>query len=327
MAVKTVFSNEEFVQILAGYNLGGLQNAEPISKGTVQTNFVLDTNKGKYIFRYYENRTKESVLFECDLIKYLKIHNYPCPNVFSNKQGELVGESKGKPYAIFEFIEGSHLEKPNEDQKRQLIERVAQLQNLTADYKPLYKEYRWNYDIELCEKLAQKEAQKINSKNAQEKLIWFKKELAKIDLPGSLPKGICHCDFHFSNIFFKDEEFKALIDFDDANYTYLTFDLVSLINPFTKGFEWDTWQKFDREDNVFDFGEARKIIQEYIKYRPLSDDEKRYLFDVFKLSIMLDCLWRFERGDVANFYERRKIEYLNRLGRDEFYSQLFPGEN
>ena len=196
-------------------------------------------------------------------------------------------------------------------------------QNITKNYRPVNKKYRWNYSVELCREFARKEAEKINTTDSREKLKWFEKELLEINLPESLPKGICHCDFHFSNVLFKNGKFNALIDFDDANYTFLIFDLASLINPFISSFEWDTWSKFKKDENVFDFSEVEKIVAEYIKYRPLNSSEKRHLFDVFKLSVMLDCIWEFERGNASDFYEKSKIEYLNLLGSKEFYNKLF----
>jgi hypothetical protein len=42
-----------------------------------------------------------------------------------------------------------------------------------------------------------------------------------------------------------------------------------------------------------------------------------------KLSILFDCVWYFARGDAEDFFERRKIEFLNALGRSEFYKRLF----
>ena len=180
-----------------------------------------------------------------------------------------------------------------------------------------------NYNVENCRELTRKKAKEINTENAREKLKWFEDELPKLELPKSLPKGVCHCDFHFSNVLFKDSKFTALIDFDDANYTFLVYDLAALINPFIKSFEWNTWAKFKKDENVFDFAEARKIVSEYMKYRPLNESEKEHLFDVFKLNIMFDCIWYFGRGYANDFYERRKIEYLNALGRKEFHKRLF----
>ena len=74
---------------------------------------------------------------------------------------------------------------------------------------------------------------------------------------------------------------------------------------------------------MFDFKEAKKIVLVYMKHRPLNNSEKRHLFDIFKLSVMLDCIWRFKRGNANDFYEKREIEHLNSLGRKEFYNKLF----
>ena len=181
----------------------------------------------------------------------------------------------------------------------------------------------WNYGIELCRDLAHEAAQEVGTVHAEEKLEWVEQELAKLRLPKSLPKGICHGDFHFSNILFKDGAFQALLDFDDANYTFLMYDLATLIDPFLPSFDWDTWSRFQEDENVFDFREARKTVLEYSTYRPLSKNEKSHLFDVYKLTILFDCIWYFQRGEGHDFYEKRKIDALNRLGREQFYHELF----
>ncbi len=283
MSVKTNFTKDEIVKILSNYDLGDFVSFKPIAKGTVQTNFILQTSKGKFVFRYYENRSKDSVLFEANLIKYLKDKKYPCPVPFKNKYGKLIGIFNNKPYVIFEFIDGEHIENPNEEQKEQLIKKVAELQNITKNYSPYYRKYRWNYSIELCKKLAENETKKLGTENAKEKSKWLKSELSKLKLPKSLPKGICHCDFHFSNVLFKNGKFNALIDFDDANYTYLLYDLICLTEPFVSSFDWNTCNKFKITDNVFDFKQTQKTVSEYMKYRPLNDSEKRHLFDVYML--------------------------------------------
>lgn len=323
MAVKTNFKKDEIIKILSNYDLGNFLDFKPIAKGTVQTNFFLQTTKGKFIFRYYENRPKESVLFEANLIKYLKDKKYACPAPLKNKNGKFVEIYNNKPLIIFEFVEGEHIENPNEDQKKQLIKKVAELQNITKSYKSIYTKYRWNYSVELCKKLAEGEAKKIGTTNAKEKLKWLGSELLKLKLPKSLPKGICHCDFHFSNVLFKNEKFNALIDFDDTNYTFLSWDLICLAEPFKSAFDWNTWQKFSPYDNVFDFKQIKKVVTEYLKYRSLNKTEKKYLFDVYKLSLLMDCIWYFKRGSADDFFEKRKIDYLNNLGRDNFYKEVF----
>jgi len=312
MAVKTEISKAEFVEILANYDLGEFRASTPISKGTVQTNFLIETAKGRFVFRCYENRSRESVLFECDVIQYLVNHAYPCPAALANRAGEAVGMHDGKPYVIFEFVEGHHVENPGANEREQLIQKAAELHTITEGYQPKHIEQRWNYNVALCQELARKAAANLNTESAREKLAWLENQLSTLELPESLPKGVCHCDWHFENVLFQDGKIKALLDFDHANYTFLIFDLVGLIETFAWPF--DGWFEADK---------ARDVAQTYAKFRALSYAEKLHLFDVYKLSILIDCVWYFARGDADDFYEKRKIDYLDGWGREEFYRLLF----
>ena len=324
MTENTVFSTSVLEEILESYDLGELVDSKAFAGGAVQTNLLLQTTKGRFAFRYYrQGRSKGSVLFEVNLVRYLKKRNYPCPAPLRNKYGKFVGSYNRKPYVIFEFIEGVHLDNPDETQKRELVRKVAELHNITRNYRPSYKKYRWNYDVDLCQHLAEEKAAQIGTANSRKKLEWFENELQHLNLPVCLPKGICHCDFHFTNVLFLDGRFNALIDFDDANYTFLIFDLVSLAEPFVPSFRHHNWHKYKATDDVFDFSEVRLVISEYEKYRPLNNNEQRHVFDVYKLSFLLDCVWYFERGDPRDFFEKRKIEYLNNLGPEDFYRGLF----
>jgi Ser/Thr protein kinase RdoA (MazF antagonist) len=225
-----------------------------------------------------------------------------------NRQGDAVGRYCQKPYVFFEYIDGEHVDHLSHEQQQQVIQTAARLQVITKGYKPRWRRFRWNYDRELCWHLAQAETQKIGTPNAQAKLEWFEQTLANLKLPPALPKGICHCDYDLSNLLFRENELVALVDFDDANYTYLTFDLVNLID----GWAWPFQGPFDPTH-------ARQIVQTYSQVRPLSTLEKHYLFDVHQLQILFDGIWFYARGDAADFYERQKIDTLNSIGRDGYF--------
>jgi homoserine kinase type II len=312
MAVKTSFTPDDFVAILSQYDLGVYTHSEAIQRGTVQTNYFIQTTQGKFVFRYYENRSKEAVLFESDLLTYLTKHHYPCPVQVKNTQGAYVGMYRNKPYVISEFRDGQPVEQPNAHHWHQLIQRTAELQKLTRGFRSKYVRYRWNYDPDLCLALAQAEAARINTQSAHRKFAWLARELTTLDLPPSLPKGICHCDFHFSNILFQGDEFVALLDFDDANHTFLQFDLVGLI-------EYWAWAN---TADMLDVTKARSVVQEYMKHRRLPLVEQQHLYDVYELSILFDCVWYFGRGDANDFREKRKIEALQSLGRQQFFREL-----
>lgn len=313
MAVKTLFTGDDFVEILSRYNLGAYVGSQPIHEGTVQTNYCLETTQGRFVLRYYENRSRESVLFERDLLLYLNERHYPCPAPFANVQSEYVGVYREKPCVVFEFIEGRPVEHPGAFHQQQLIQKAAELQRLTEGFCSAYTPYRWNYDPDLCWTLARTEAARINTGNAQEKCAWLAHELTTLDLPPTSPKGICHCDFHFSNVLFRGDEFAALLDFDDANWTFLQFDLVGLI-------ESGAWP---HTAAVLDLTAARRVVQGYTAHRPLSPAEQKHLYDVYKLSILFDCVWYLGRGDADDFREKRKIEALTHLGRQRLFDELF----
>jgi homoserine kinase type II len=312
VVVKTALTDGEFVNILALYDLGAYIQSEAIQQGTIQTNYFIQTTQGRFVFRLYECRPKESVLFESDLLAYLTEHHYPSPTQVKNAQGTYVGNHLHKPYVIFEFIEGQPIEHPSAHHWQQLVQKAAELQRLTEGFRSLYTPHRWNYDSDLCRTLAHAEATRINTESAREKFAWLACELTTLDLPPSLPKGICHCDFHFSNVLFQGDELAALLDFDDANYTFLQFDLVGLI-------EYWAWP---HTVDILDVAKARSVVQEYMKHRPFPPIEQQHLFDVYKLSILYDCVWYFGRGSADDFKEKRKIEALNSLGKQRFLDEL-----
>lgn len=324
MVVDSIFVQADVEAILSHYALGTIEAITPLTAGTVQTNLLLQTTQGKFVLRYYkQNRSFDAVHFEVNLIHYLKRHGYPCPAVLRDRQGHSLGLYRERPYALFAFMEGEHLEQPTAVQQEQLVRQVAQLQLITQRYRPAYRHARWNYGIPFCAKLATEIAAKIGTPQATAKLAWVQQMLAELELPNAHPKGICHCDFHFSNVLFKEGNFHALLDFDDANYTYLTFDLAALIEPHLFRFQWDNWQAVRVDGEAFDFREARNVVAMYEAVRPLSSLEKHYLVDVLKLATLIDCLWFFARGEVDSFYERRKIECLDALGRSAFTRALW----
>ncbi len=313
MTVQTNFTDDDFNEILVQYDLGKSTKFAPIQSGTVQTNYVLTTTQGRFVLRYYENRSAESVLFESELLEFLAQHHYPSPRQCPRNDGSFVGSWLGKSYILFEFVEGEHVEALTAVHHHQLIQQAAQLQTLTKGYQSTYAPHRWNYTPELVQKLAQEKANQLNHEAAYQKYDWIMAQLNNLALPPQLPKGICHCDFHYTNIFFKEDKFIALLDFDDANLTFLQFDLIGLM-------ESAAWH---HTADQIDLGEARKIVQLYMQFRPLEPLEKQHLFDVYKLSILIDAIWFYNRWEGERFYERRKIESLDKIGRQQFFTALF----
>ena len=130
-------------EVITQYDVGAYTDSQAIQQGTVQTNYIVGTTQGKFVLRYYEVRSKESVLFESDLLAYLASHQYPCPRQVKNLHGAYVGFYHERPYVLFEFLEGQHVERPSAYQNQQLIQKAAELQKLTEGYDSAYVAHRW----------------------------------------------------------------------------------------------------------------------------------------------------------------------------------------
>lgn len=313
MAVQSGFSLHTIRRILSEYDLSPLTSIARIEAGTTQTNIVLETADQKYIFRYYETRSRHSVEFESHILLCLAQYEFPCPRQVANIHGEYIGEYRQNPFILYHYIEGHTIHQPNDVQRRQLIHRIAQFNAAMQDYAPISVDSRIHYIPSQCQVLAQEAAQIIDTPMAYEKLKWFNHQVQQLDLPHTLTKSINHCDVHFDNLLYQGNELVALLDFDKANYTYLTYDLATLLDLFAWPYGKD----------AMNLAQAKAVMDEYLQHHQLSALDRHHLYDVHKLAILMDCIWYFDRGGSTNFYEKRKLEYLRNLTREQYNHALF----
>ena len=301
-----------------------LKDYKMLKEGSIQKNYLLETNQGKFVLKQYvRDRSLESVMFEVEVVNFLEDKDFPTSYIIRNNNNESISYLNGTPSILYQYFTGIHIENMSPLQFNQLVKLVAKLNKVTNNFKPANTKDRWNYEENSWPEVALKIVSESKREDKMKKYEYLQKELSKLQFSNELSKGIVHCDFHYTNIIFENEEIKVLIDFDDSNYSYLVIDLAFLINPFIKDYNWNTWQNFSKEDDVFDFTEAKQIVSLYSNTRPLSEEEKTHLYDAYKLTILFDALWYFERGEFDMFYEKSKLEYLSKLGRNNFKKKIF----
>lgn len=302
---------ETIKRILRNYDFGSLISYQVYATGTVQENIRLDTDRGKYVLKYYKSRSIDYVLFELSLIEYLNKKDFCCPPLFKTKTGKLHTIHDKKVVAIYKWIEGEHKKTLKYDHLDQLIQKIAELHLITENLHIAGYENRWNYGVDFCYSYVKVNLKNNNTPSSLQKKEWLITELNNLTLPDTLSQGIVHGDLDPSNILFENESLKAIIDYDDSNFTYLLFDIIGLIDRRNYKFLSSKY-----------FGLIRYIFNKYENIRSLKAEDKMYLFDVLKLSIMIDCFWFFKRGNFPNFIEKDKIDQLNKLGRERFNRRL-----
>lgn len=308
MGAQTLFTKEELRRLLANYNLGQYQNHQPFEQGADQTNMLVMTTTGKYAFRYYEKRSLNYVLFEIDLLQYLVRCSYPCPAPLKNIQGGYLGVYHHKPFAFFTFLEGEHTN--DKGNVKEAAKMIGQLHTLTRGYEPSHADARDTPAS--CLAYATANAQKIKAKtDAKARLDWLKGELRQLQLPDGLPKGACHGDCNPTNFLSMHGRVSALLDFDQASYTFLLSDVANLIY-------WWTWPA----KGEMDFSQSRSLLEAYETARPLDQLEKEHLYDMLKMLNCMGYAW-FIHDDKDYPGSQRNVVFLNSIGREAFYRTLF----
>jgi homoserine kinase type II len=313
MANRTHFSSQDIAVMLAEYDLGALITFRPFETGMVQSNLFIETTRGAFVLRYYENRPPDHARHEMNLLQYLSGKDFPCPQPMRNRHGRLVGLYQEKPFALISYLPGKHigLEQLDWRQLAALIEKIAILHKLTRHYRPRGKP-AYSYNVTCYRQEARRRAALSKTASGRNKLAWVEAQLDALVLPQSLPKGVCHCDFCFTNILWEGRHFVRLIDFDDADRTYLLYDLWNMI-------DWFLWPR----NGELDFTAASRILCEYAKHRAFTSAEHKHFFDVYKLGIIGDCTWSLDHDEYPDFKEKRKIEYLDGIGREAFQEAIF----
>jgi homoserine kinase type II len=316
MAVLTDFSASRLRRLLRHYDVGELVSFGGLPEGRVQTNLWVETTRGRYAFRYYEDRlwSRARVEADAEILVYLTEARFPCPAPIPRKGGGYVGTHDGKLYSLFTFLDGEHADRLSLAQAEQVAGVVADLHLLTEGYRPR-RTARRSFGRASLTQDARKRAEAAGTPEATAKLEWLMAELDGLVLPRSLPRGLCHGDLtNRSNLLFREGQLTALLDWDDANYTYLIVDLADLLN-------WHCWP----HGGGFAFAEARATLCAYEARRELSAVERRHLYDACKLETLLDCCWLFSRDVLPDEYltQKRMIEALEAVGREGFYERVF----
>jgi len=315
MAAKTKFPIRFFERLAAEYDLGRFIEAKPFKRGYVQTNVLVRAAKGRFVLRYYEHRPEKYILFEANILNHFSKHRYPCAMPIRNVHGDFLGSYKGKHYAVFEYLPGKHLKNLNKQQYHEMVKHLAKLHNISRRYKPKYFESRECHDKKCCIDAAKAEVKRFKSKKGQERYKYIRKRLDLLKFPNNLPKGVVHCDFDKANIKFIGNKITGVLDFDDACYTYLIYDVGMVILY---------WAFF--YPRKLDFAKAREIIRIYNKYRRLSKSEKEHIYDGLQIVMLMMMAWFLhDKWKGMDLFERLKkmLEKLDGIGRQKFYNKLF----
>lgn len=303
MAVYTKVDTKKIEEIVGNYNIGTLIEYKGITKGIMNTNYLLKTTKGKYILRILEG--KRDLEFEKKELKFLSFLNenkIPCPNALKDKKGEDYFFIENKMSSIFSFLEGTEVEEITEKILFEFGEMLAKMHNLSKD-KVLIREEKIELNY-LLNKLLIDEKKFKEILNENYKIVAGKiKKIKKMDIE-NLPKGIIHNDIFPDNVFSKDGKISGIIDFNDAMTDVFIHDIAIVLNFWIYN----------------NFGEYKKefvnsFLEGYQSVRKLEKIEKENLnlsLDRAGLTFLLLRIFKFNFNESEN-KEREFKDYRDLL--------------
>ncbi|HKR88536.1 MAG TPA: homoserine kinase [Phenylobacterium sp.] len=265
MAVYTDITDDELAKLLADFDLGEAVSFKGIAEGVSNSNFLLETDQGRFILTVYESRTRQEELpFFLGLMRWLAEHGYPCATPMADRGGEALKRVRGKPCAIVSFLPGMSVRRPSVARCREAGVGLAGL-HLAAEGFPLSRvndlgQAAWSGMFAplhaAAEALKPGLAQVIEGDLTRFDAAW----------PKGLPGGVIHADFFPDNVFFHGAEFAGAIDFYFACNDAFAYDVAIALNAWC--FELD---------GSFNITAARAMVAGYESVRPLSPAERSAL--------------------------------------------------
>src|SRR5438445_3354223 len=106
MAVYTELSKTFLEELVDDYSFGRINNVVGIPEGSVNTNYLLETAKGKFLVRIDEVKGESEVRREIDLLAFLRKHTFPCPHPLQDRMGRFHRDYASKCVSLFRYSEG-----------------------------------------------------------------------------------------------------------------------------------------------------------------------------------------------------------------------------
>jgi homoserine kinase type II len=286
MAVYTEVSEAALAAFVARYGLGRLHGFQGITQGVENTNYRVDTERGRYLLTLYEKRVSTADLpFFLGLMEHLAKRGLNCPVPLHDRHGAVLGELSNRPAALVTWLEGAWPQTQSPAQCAALGTGLAELHldgsGFTikranalgpADWRPLFERFATNAD-QITPGLRAAIAQELSYLDAH----W----------PRELPHGVIHADLFPDNAFFVGDRLSGIIDFYFACNDLFAYDVAVCLNAWA----------FDAQHG-FVPGKARALLEAYDRKRRLTQAEKT-------------ALPILARGAALRFLLTRAYDWLN----------------
>lgn len=286
MAFLTELPEDDARRLAVTYGLD-LTGVQALAAGSVNSNFRIDTRDGRRLFgRIYEEQGLEGAKNEARLLRELSALGVPTSVPLARLDGQLVSEYRGKPFAVYPWLDGDLLcqARVTPHHCAEVGRALAAVHAASPRVSPLsggrFRIEDLHARIEQIERTAPSDLVE-GARQIRAKLGHYE---AKRN--AGLPQGVIHGDLFRDNVLWQGERLFALLDFESACYGPFAYDLtVTLL----------AWCYSDR----FEPKLTEAMLRGYHRHRPISLEERRALV----VEGAIGCL-RFATTRITDFSMR-----------------------
>jgi homoserine kinase type II len=266
MAVYTQVPSETLSAFLARFDVGVLVAQKGIAEGVENSNYLVDTSKGRFLLTLYEKRVDAGDLpFFLDLLEHLARRGNPVPRALPDREGRTIHQLAGRPACLIEFLPGISASAPTPAQARHVGAALGRLHHSLQDFAPTRANTlgpgAWQPLLDQCganlDAIAPGLFTALSAAAAEVIAQW----------PGHLPQSVIHGDLFPDNVLLLDDQVSGLIDFYFACTDVRAYDLAVT----------HTAWSFDATGERFDAAVGDALVDGYADRFALAADERAAL--------------------------------------------------
>ena len=300
MSVYTNLSTKDVSLLISNYNIGELKSFKGISDGITNTNYFLNTSKGKYIITIFEDITEIKVKKYLKLMNFFSNNNMCCPEIMLTKSGGILSKVKSKPCSIMEKLSGKTINITNVSLCKSIGTIIANFHNTGREYNYKISNSR---DIKWVEKNIAKIKNHI-SKEQLDILNYSSKVFRKI-FEMKLPNGMIHSDLFRDNVLANGDKVTGIIDYYYSFNGPLIYELAVIIN------DWCV-----NKDGSINLGKYNSFLNSYNLERRLTAVENKQMNNAmiaaslrFYLSRLVDMIFP-KVGEITHIKDPSAFETI-----------------
>jgi homoserine kinase type II len=292
MAVYTPVAPDEATALATRLGLGTLTGFEPVAGGIENTNYFLDTTRGRWVLTLFERLGAGELPFYLHLMRHLAERGLPVPHPQADERGEILLEVQGKPAAVANRLPGRHHRAPDVAHCAQVGDALARMHLAARDYPRQQANPRGLAWWQATGRAVAPHLQPQERALLEDELA-FVEHAAGSAAWAALPRGPVHGDLFRDNVMFEPDDaggdrLSGMVDFYFAGVDTLILDVAVCLN------DWCV----DLDTGRHDEARAASLVRAYTERRPFTGPEQRLMPAMlraaalrFWLSRQADLLW------------------------------------